>query len=554
MTEAPSLAGARAAFSRGAWSEAYAAFTAADAQAPLGAEDIERLATAAFLAGNDEACIAALTRAHAAYLERGQPVQAAGAAFWLTFNMMDNPGQRAQAAGWLARARRLIEDVQQPCVEEGWVLCATAYLRVVDRDPVSASAAFAQAAEIGKRFQNRDLLALARMGHGRCLLAVGDTAEGLALLDEVMVAVTSGEIAPIVAGVVYCSVISACYDLFDLGRAQEWTTALQTWCVSQPDLVPFRGYCLIRRSELLQLHGEWPEAFEEARRACERAGGSARQPEAGAAYYQLAELHRVHGNWAPAEDAYRQASQAGRKPHPGLALLRLRQGQPEAADASIRLALQETHERRARVPVLCAAVEIMLARNDVDAARVASRELAEIARQLDAPFVRATAAQAEGAVRLAEGNAAAALESLHSSCASWTEIDAPYELARARVLVGLAYRRLGDRDGAQLEFDAAQECFEQLGAAPEAARVAALTAEQAQAPSGGSSHRRSSSSIAPLLLRCETARRVVWRWWMRSSSAASWRITGWLTPHAPTCVAGSAEPRRRARPTRERSR
>jgi DNA-binding CsgD family transcriptional regulator len=478
VNAAAALSGARDAFSRSAWQEAAAAFAAADARAPLEPEDLDRFARASFLAGQDEACIAALTRAHAAYLERGRPVPAAAAAFWLTFSMMDDPNRRAQAAGWLARARRLLDDVQQPCVEHGWVLCATAYLRVTDRDVRSAHVLFSQAAEIGTRFQNRDLLALARMGHGRCLLALGNIAEGLALLDEVMVAVTTGEIVPVVAGVVYCSVISACHDLFDLRRAQEWTTALHGWCASQPELVPFRGYCLIRRSELLQLHGEWEEALEEARRACERAAPTARRPEAGAAYYQLAELHRLRGEWGAADDAYRQASQAGRKPHPGLALLRLRQGQPEAADASIRLALHETHEARARVPVLCAATEIMIGRNDLDAARAASRELADIAGTIDAPFVSATAAQAQGAVLLAEGNAPAALESLQRSCALWTEIDAPYELARTRVLVGLAYRQLGDRDGAQLEFDAAQERFEEAGAVPDLSRVAALAAEQ----------------------------------------------------------------------------
>ncbi|MGE5814156.1 MAG: DNA-binding response regulator, partial [Acidobacteriota bacterium] len=236
---------------------------------------------------------------------------------------MDNPALRARATGWLARARRLIEDAKQPCVEEGWVLCSTGYLHVVERDVDSARAAFARAAEIGERFQNRDLQALARHGHGRCLLALGSISDGLALLDEVMIGITNGEVGPIISGVVYCSVISACYDLFDLGRAQEWTMALQAWCTSHPDLVPFRGYCLIRRSELLQLHGEWQDAINDARRACERAGTGARQPEAGGAYYQLGELHRLRGELSEAEEAYRLANPAGRKPYPGLALLRL---------------------------------------------------------------------------------------------------------------------------------------------------------------------------------------------------------------------------------------
>lgn len=429
--------------------------------------------------------MAARTRAHALYLERGEPIRAAGAAYWLAFSIMDNPALRAQATGWLARARRLIEDAKQPCVEEGWVLCSTGYLHVVERDVDSARAAFARAAEIGERFQNRDLQALARHGHGRCLLALGRISDGLALLDEVMIGVTNGEIGPIVSGVVYCSVISACYDLFDLGRAQEWTMALQAWCASHPDLVPFRGYCLIRRSELLQLHGEWQDAINDARRACERASTGPRQPEAGGAYYQLGELHRLRGELPEAEEAYRLANQAGRKPYPGLALLRLRQGQAEAAEASIRLALQEARDTRARVPLLRAAVEIMLARRDVAGARGASEELETLAKHIESPYVRAVSSHATGEVELAQGEATAALEALRPAFEAWQELDAPYEAARVRGAMGLAYRLLGDREGAQLEFEAAQEQFEQLGAKPDAARIdALLPPRQATAEAG----------------------------------------------------------------------
>jgi len=275
-------------------------------------------------------------------------------------------------------------------------------------------------------------------------------------------------------------VITACHDLFDLRRAQEWTTALEGWCAAHPDVVPFRGYCLIHRSELMRLHGAWQAAFSEAQRACDRLTDPPAQPEAGAAYYQLAELHRLRGELAMADEAYRLASQAGRNPQPGLALLRLSQGQLDAAGASIHLALQEAHDRRSRVLLLCAGVEIMLAAHDVAGARAACDELAQIAEGLNVAFPRAMSLQARGSIALADQQPFPALESLRAACATWQELDAPYQLAQCRVLIGLAYSLLGDNDGAQLELEAAQEIFEKLGAAPAAARVAMLTAQASQ--------------------------------------------------------------------------
>ena len=475
----------RAAFEKGAWSEAYRLLTAADAQTPLDPADLDCLSTAAYLIGEDAVSTQARTRAHAGFLERGEPTRAARSALWLAFTMADQPRQRAQTGGWLARAQRLLEDVKEPCVEQGWLLCATARQRVAAGDIAGAHAAFAEAASVGSAFGDADLTALARHGEGRTLVAMNDTAAGLSLLDEVMVAVTGGEIAPIVAGAVYCSVITACHDLFDLRRAQEWTTALEGWCAARPDVVPFRGHCLIHRSELMQLHGAWKAALTEAQRACERLTDPPAQSEAGAAYYQLAELHRLRGDFVQADEAYRLASQAGRTPQPGLALLRLSQGQIDASDASIRLALQEARNPRARVLLLCAAVEIMLAKNDVAAARETCDELAQVAERLDVPFPRAASSQARGALALADGQPVAALELLREARAAWQELDAPYELARSRVLLGLAYRQLGDDEGAQLEFDAAHEAFEKLGAAPAVSRVAALNAQASPQPGAG---------------------------------------------------------------------
>lgn len=485
MTATEALARGRAAFKQDAWSEAYTQLAAADGLAPLEPEDLELLATAAYLVGEDVASTQALTRAHHRFLEQGETIRAARSAFWLAFAILDKPSQQAQAGGWLARARRLLDESRQECVEQGFLLCAFAFQKVGAGDLAAAYTAFGEAAHIGARFKDPDLMALARHGEGRALLRLNRTPDGLAILDEVMVAVTSGEVGPVIAGVVYCSVIGACQDLFDLRRAKEWTTALAGWCAAHPEMVPFRGQCLTLRSELLQLHGAWQEALDEAQRACTRLADPAGQPYAGVAYYQLGELYRLRGELKRADEAYRRASQFGRKPHPGLALLRLAQGEVEAADTAIRHVLQEARGIRSRVQLLRGGVEIMLASHDLPAARSAAEELDRIAREHDALFLRAASAQACGAVALAAGDTSAAVGLLRDAWTAWRELDAPYELAQVRTLLGLAYRTLGDNDGAQMEFEAAQEAFDRLGAAPDAARVAALLTPASARASGG---------------------------------------------------------------------
>jgi DNA-binding NarL/FixJ family response regulator len=465
------LKGGRAAYARRAWSEAYRLLFEADRASPLGVEDLERLAWSAGLTGQDRELLATLERLHHAHLDAGQPVPAARAAFWMGFRLLAI-GELGRATGWLSRAERLIAG--EDCIEQGYLLLPTVHRHLAANDCEAAFTTAAKAAAIGERFREMDLVALARSLQGRARLREGRLRDGLALLDEAMVAVTTGTRAPIVTGIVYCTLIAGCHQVYALDRAREWTAALAAWCEAQPQLVPFTGICMVHRAEILELRGEWRSATEEARRACERLARASDLEARAAAFYQEGEIHRLRGEFDAAEEAYRTAHQLGREPQPGLALLRLAQGRNDTAASAIRGAVAATTDPLKRTRLLPALVEIMLAVGEVGEARSASLELEEFASRVESEVVGAMAAHARGAVLLAEGEPQRAVELLRRAFAVWQQLGAPYIAARLRVLVGLGCRALGDEDGARLELGAARDVFQELGAAPELARLDAL--------------------------------------------------------------------------------
>ena len=470
MTTLEALRHGREAFARRAWSEAYAALRAADGEGALHPADVEHLAAAAHLVGHVEEAQDVLGRAHQAWLDAGEPGRAGRCACWLAIELYWG-GKQAHSSGWLARARRALEQAPADCVEYGYLILPTAMRLVNEGDIKAAFAAFSEADAIGTRYADADVMALARMGRGRTLIGLGQPVAGVGLLDEVMLAVTTGEVSPIIVGIVYCSVIDACQEIFDLARAQEWTGALEAWCESEPDVVPYRGVCLVHRAELLRLHGDWPDALDQANRACEWLARPPAQRALGAAFYQVGELYRLRGEAVKAEEAYRRASEHGRAPQPGLALLRLGQGDTASALAAVVAALEGTRDRRRRAQLLAATAEIALACGEVSQAAAAVAELSALGEQLDAPFLRALSAHWEGARLLAEGHARQALVSLRLASAAWHELPAPYECARAGLLIAEAARQLGDRDSASLETDAARATLVSLGAIAELARL-----------------------------------------------------------------------------------
>jgi DNA-binding CsgD family transcriptional regulator len=302
------------------------------------------------------------------------------------------------------------------------------------------------------------------------LVRAGRTRDGFALLDEAMVTATTSELTPFVVGIVYCGVILACQEVFEVGRAREWTLALSTWTDEQPDLVAFTGRCRIHRAEILQLGGSWSDALEEAGRACRRMIET-QNAAAGIAYYRQAELLRLRGEFAAAEQSYREASGFGWEPQPGLAQLRLAQGNRDVALAAIRRASAEITEPLKRAALLPAYVEIALEAGEVEEAYAACSELEELAGRYESAMLAAMVAYSRGAVALAQGDAHAALVALRGAHQTWLGLDAPYEVARTRTLVARACSDLGDAEAARLELEAACAIFRRLGATPDLARV-----------------------------------------------------------------------------------
>ena len=459
-----------------AWLDASAHLSRADELVPLEPTDLELLATASYMLGNDAAYAACLERAHHAYLAAGNTRRAVRCAFWIGHNRLFR-GDPVQASGWFARADRMLGD--QDCVEAGYLLIP-AWLMEMDRGDFERGHATAvRAEEVAERFGDLDLAWLARDDQARALLSLGRVEEGLRLVDEAMIAARSGELSPIVTGILYCNTLVFCQDALEIAHAREWMLALTRWCDSQPAMVEHNGLCQVHKAEVLELGGAWADALDAAELAADRFDqGVLNRLASGKARYLQGEIHRLRGDYEAAEQAFRGASVRGYEPQPGLALLRLDQGDHAASAAAIRRALRETTQRLPRARLLPAFVQIMIAAGEMDAASSASAELDEIAQSQGTTVLHAHAAYAAGSVALAAEDPAGALVALRRALGLWLGLAAPYEVARTRTLIARACRSLGDEDTAAMELDVALASFTAMAALPDVTRVDALRPRQ----------------------------------------------------------------------------
>ena len=475
----------RARYQERAWADAYQLLSQADAAAPLGVEDLERLALSAALTARSEELLKIEERLYQAHLDAGAELAAARTAFWLGYRLLAF-GEPARGSGWLARAERLVERAGRPCVEQGYLLLPAAQRQLAARELESATATAARAAAVGDEFGDANLAALARNIQGRALVRQARVDEGLRLLDEVMVSATTGELSPLVTGLVYCAVIDSCQQVYALDRAREWTEVLAGWVEGQPQLVMFSGACLVHRAEILQLRGAWGEAVEEARRACERC------PPAIDPYSAAGAL--------PA--GARSTGCAASSPPP-----RRPTGWPASGawsrNRGWRCCASGATGRRRPAPSAGCWARQWKACGDCGCCRPAwkscwrparstrprrpARNWRSIAAQMKTEVVGAMAAHARGALRLAGGDAAGALEPLRQAFEVWQKAGAPYLAARLRLMLARACLALRDCDGARLDLAAAREVFDRLGAAPDLAAVDALVAELETAGKPGKS-------------------------------------------------------------------
>jgi ATP/maltotriose-dependent transcriptional regulator MalT len=461
------------------WRAVHDELTRREPTSLTGAE-LDELGESLFWLDRPDESIAVLGRAFNAHVGEGDRAGAAMAA-WQLFYDHALVGEMALANGWLERARREAAHV------EGSVTAG--FLAIAESDASTGAGAledavtFAErAVELGRATGHADLTAMALQAKGRALVACGQQDDGIAALDEAMVAVVNGELTPLFTGWVYCNALSTCHALADLTRAIQWSESAMRWCDDLREGRLYPGICRLHVVELATLRGKWEAATLMAQQACEEL--TSHDPRyAGEAHYLMGDLHRMAGDLDLAEEAFTRAHQLGRVPQPGLARVRLAQGRLAAAVNGLQLALESAPPSPVRLTELRAALaEAHLAVGDVDAAAATVEQMTDALPEAASLFLGAVTRSTEAQVLLARGDARAACRRAGEAVDQLRALGLPYDEARAREVRGAAAQVINEPDTAQLELTTASEIFQRLGAEPDARRVAALLGDAPPSP------------------------------------------------------------------------
>ncbi|MPZ92940.1 MAG: LuxR family transcriptional regulator [Actinobacteria bacterium] len=455
------LTQARRAHAAGDWFNVVALFESVPTE-QLTALDLLAYFEAVWWLGRSKDALRVGAAAYEALLADSRPVEAVRLAVLLVLTHMAR-GDEPQAYGWAGRAGRVLEEIPEDAVHGHFLFLTEVLINLYAGEPAAAVDAAHRVQDMGRRFDDPDLVAAALYGEGHALIKLGEVVDGLARLDEAMVGVLDGRVASLLSGALYCYTIGACHEVADVRRMTRWTELAERWLASQSVAFWHDGICRVYRAELQLMRGEWDEAERGAQRVALEFDGN-QVPYAAEAWYLVGEVRRLRGDPTAAE-AYREAHARGRDPQPGRALLQLQQGDAAGAATSVRSALAAAgSDPLRRAPICAAAVDIAIAAQRLEDAADAESELAATAATYATSGLEAMAASARSGLLLAEGRAEEALPVLHHAYRRWLELGAQHDAADTNLRLAEAYRALGDEVSAAAELARAEETYERLGA------------------------------------------------------------------------------------------
>ena len=454
---------ARAAYGQSQWSAARAALEEADADQPLEAYDLERLAWSCRWDGDPDGYLSALERAEVSYASLGE---SAGAARMALEQARHHAMMLDSAVSFTCYIRATDHLAGAPeCAEHAQAQWSLSFVLMEVGDTEGAREALLNARAIARRVASPGMEAMAVQGLAHMATAEGDVSEVLPLLDEAAALAMRPGVAPIHAGYVYCAVITICRALCDWGRATEWTKVSTRYC-ERESIAGYTGLCRFHQGEIDRLHGHLAEAEGRVRQACEELLAINRYS-AGWGYSELVEIRVRRGDLDGAEEALAQAIALGDDGQPGRGRLLLAQGDARSAVRSLRRSLDEPGflARERRIFLLPVYVAACIAVGDEQSAAESVAELDELARRFGTPAATAAAAVANGHLALHRGDTNTAIAALQTGIRIWSEVEAPYESAQARVLLAQALTADGDDAGARLELKATARLVNEFGIA-----------------------------------------------------------------------------------------